>query len=69
MKKLNKTGPSTDPWGIPLGTGLQAGIYRTEKQGFLLFHAVFLKYFCQNMWLLRRLVKTVIFVSKLDVIC
>uniref|UniRef100_A0A8B9S2H0 glucuronosyltransferase n=1 Tax=Apteryx owenii TaxID=8824 RepID=A0A8B9S2H0_APTOW len=23
MKKLNKTGPSTDPWGTPLATGLQ----------------------------------------------
>jgi len=23
MKKLNKTGPSTDPWGTPLVTGLQ----------------------------------------------
>ena len=22
MKKLNKTGPSTDPWGTPLVTGL-----------------------------------------------
>ena len=23
MKKLNKTGPSTDPWGTPLVTGLE----------------------------------------------
>jgi len=23
MKKLNKTGPSTDPWGTPLVTCLQ----------------------------------------------
>jgi len=23
MKKLNKTGPSTDPWGTPLVTSLQ----------------------------------------------
>jgi len=23
MKKLNKTGPSTEPWGTPLVTGLQ----------------------------------------------
>jgi len=26
MKKLNKAGPSTDPWGTPLVTGL---CYRT----------------------------------------
>jgi len=25
MKKLNKTGPSTDPWGTLLATGLQPG--------------------------------------------
>jgi len=26
MKKLNKTGPSTDPWGTPLVTGLELEI-------------------------------------------
>jgi len=28
MKKLNKTGPSTDPWGTPLVTSLQLDMTR-----------------------------------------
>jgi len=32
MKKLNKTGPSTDPWGTPLVTGLQLDFFPLRRE-------------------------------------
>ena len=40
MKKLNKTGPSTDPWGTPLVTGLQLDSTRLQLGAERAFTAV-----------------------------